>query len=225
MVYDDPGRSASNVLITSPSLHRPSRPTEVFASEVDARRRFHQLWLEIEAPPDWAQLMAVEGKHVRPLCWFGRPTALLDDQDAGRRRHNRRVTADSPANRGDPRGRNRTMQTTGLTSDRSAVRSSSPRTTRRAARLLLGAVLLAATTTGTIRVHDAIDHDKNGPRPTVSTVVSTPNGAEFVPLPGGQPSESSRIVASPGPDLVAPTPVADTAGSDNQVPQGGNGGD
>jgi hypothetical protein len=84
--------SGNYVLIASPPLGviGPPPRTEVFASEADARRRFHRLRLEAGTERGWAQLTAVEGDVVRPLCWFGRSTPLRDDRAAGHRLGDRR---------------------------------------------------------------------------------------------------------------------------------------
>jgi hypothetical protein len=197
------------VLIGSPSLGvgGRSRPTEVFASEADARRRFQRLRLEVGPRPGWAQLMAVEGDEARPLCWFGRPTPVLDDE-VRRSRRATRVPRPSPTQADDSREGNPLMATTQLTPEQAPAHSPSRRTTRRTRRFGLGAVLVAATLSG-IGVHVAIDHAKRSPaNSTVSTVFSARVGTDRVTRPGSPSSVESGVIVSPD----VPNPAAAPGG-------------
>lgn len=67
------------VLIASTDLspHRPARPpVDVFTSEGGAKEAFQRLRLQAGSS-GWAQLVAVEEKVTRPICWFGVPTKPL----------------------------------------------------------------------------------------------------------------------------------------------------
>jgi len=163
------------VLLTSASLggDRRAVPPELFASEVEARRRFQRLRLEVGTGAGWAQLMVVEGDDVRPLCWFGPADTLT--------RHH------------PSRERTQVMSTTQLAPEEASAPSFRSRTSRRRTHLWRG-VLVAGTLAGTMGVHTAIDDGRKTAETRQLTIVSphaTGSGDEVKPVVAGPGSETS----------------------------------